>query len=396
MDAEKKPIIYLCDDEDNNLILFRRALAAHNYEVMSFRNGQELFDGLESFGPPDLILTDVMMPKVNGYQVCEVVKSNPKTKVIPIILVTGLNDLKDKVRGLEAGADDFLSKPFHPLELRARVRSLLRIKKLHDELEAKNSLLNDEKVLLERLVRDRTRELEELNIGLVGALERANELNDTDTGNHIKRVCAYSEVLARALSLPTEMCFRIRRYASLHDVGKVGIPDRILKKPGKLTPEEFDEMKRHAAIGYELLKVANTDPVAQNIAHYHHEKYDGSGYPSGMAGTDIPVEARIVALADVFDALTTKRCYKEAFSEARSLDIIQKDSGRHFDPELVQALLDNLEKFREIHDRYADPTEDEAEAAPAPAPTRVPESRPAPIAAAAPSRLAFAAAAPSM
>lgn len=361
MDSDKKPVIYICDDEENNLVLFRRALAAHDCEVMSFRNGQELFDGIESFGPPDLVLTDVMMPRVNGYQVCETLKAQSHTRTIPIILVTGLNDLKDKVRGLEAGADDFLCKPFHPLELRARVKSLLRIKRLYDEVEHKNLLLSDDKALLEALVRARTAELEELNLSLVTALEKANAMNDTDTGNHIRRVCAYSEVLARGVGLTDEECQRIGRYASLHDVGKVGIPDRILKKPGKLTPEEYEEMKRHAAIGYEILRAANADPIAQNIAWCHHEKYDGTGYPQQLAGEDIPIEARIVTLADVFDALTTRRCYKEAFSEEESLAIIRRDAGAHFDPHLVEVMFVNLEHFQDILVRFADPPDGGAE-----------------------------------
>ena len=380
MDPDRKPAIYICDDEETNLILFRRALAALDCAVRTFGNGEELFDGIAEFGPPDLILTDVMMPKVNGYQVCERIKSEEHTRIIPIILVTGLNDLKDKVRGLEAGADDFLGKPFHPLELRARVRSLLRVKRLYDEVEQKNSLLNNEKALLEALVRARTAELEALNLGLVSALEKANTLNDTDTGNHIRRVCAYSEVLARGMGLPEETVQRIGRYASLHDVGKVGIPDRVLKKPGKLTPEEFDEMKRHATIGFEILKAANADQVAQNIAWCHHEKFDGTGYPQRLAGEDIPIEARIVTLADVFDALTTRRCYKEAFSEEVSLGIINKDSGTHFDPSLVAIMMENLAAFQDIRVRYADPADGEdAPSAAAPAPSA---AAPAPSAAA--------------
>lgn len=370
MSPDRKPVIYVCDDEEPNIVLFRRALASQDCEVRSFHNGQELFDGVEAYGPPDLVLTDVMMPRVNGYQVCETLKAQEHTRAVPIILITGLNDLKDKVRGLEAGADDFLCKPFHPLELRARVKSLLRIKRLHDEVEQKNRLLSDEKALLEGLVRARTEELEQLNLGLVTALEKANAMNDTDTGNHIRRVCAFSEVLARGAGLPEEVCQRIGRYASLHDVGKVGIPDRVLKKPGKLTPEEFEEMKRHAVIGYEILKAANADVIAQNIAWCHHEKFDGSGYPQRLAGDDIPIEARIVALADVFDALTTKRCYKDAFTEEHSVGIIVRDSGTHFDPRLVEIMLAHMDAFRDVQTRFADPAPESAEvAAPAAQPS---------------------------
>jgi putative two-component system response regulator len=312
---------------------------------------------------------------MNGFEVCQKIKQDPKTKNIPIVLVTGLNEMKDKVRGLEEGADDFLQKPFHPVELRARVLSLLRLKRMHDMLEDENARL-EEQVRLRTLQLQEANErlqlrldeihtaneqleemkinLESVNMGLVTALEKANELNDTDTGNHIRRVCAYSEVLARGYGLPEDFCSRIKLYASLHDVGKVGIADSVLKKPGKFTPEEFEEMKRHTVLGYDLLKAAKADEIACNVALSHHEKYDGSGYPSGLKGEAIPIEARVVALADVWDALTNRRCYKDAFPEARALEIIKSDSGSHFDPNLVDCLVAALDEFRTIRSTYPD------------------------------------------
>lgn len=367
--------VYIADDEAPNLMLIERTLASLKFETRAFVNGADLMKAIELTGAPDLIITDVRMPVMNGFELCKQIKNDPKTRHIPIVLVTGLHEMKDKVRGLEEGADDFIQKPFHPVELRARVLSLLRLKRLHD-------LLEDENLRLEEQVKARTIQLEEanqnlqhrlteirtsnekleqmkldlqaLNMGLVTALEKANELNDTDTGNHIRRVCAYSEVLARDYGLDEDFCNRIRLYASLHDVGKVGIADAILKKPGKFTPEEFDEMKRHTILGYELLKAANADEVACNVALSHHEKYDGSGYPNGLKKEEIPIEARVVALADVWDALTNKRCYKEAFPEQRAIEIITKDSGTHFDPRLVEGLFRTLEEFRAIRFQYPD------------------------------------------
>ncbi|MBT9555034.1 MAG: response regulator [Myxococcales bacterium] len=348
------PILCLVDDEENNLLLFSRSLKPSDYDVRTFRDGREFLDAVEGGLIPDLVLSDVMMPRLNGYQVCEALKSRPEFAKIPVVLVTGLHEIKDKVRGLEAGADDFLHKPFHPLELRARVKSLLRIKAQSDQLERQNRLLADSNLLLEERVRQRTIELEELTIGLTAALERANTMNDEDTGNHIKRVCHFSELFARALGLDADVVVKIGRFASLHDVGKVGIPDSILKKPGSLTPDEWEEMKRHTLYGYELLRVAGTDRIAQNIALCHHEKFDGTGYPYGLKGDQIPIEARIVALADVYDALTNKRCYKDAYSEERADAIIRASSGKHFDPDVVEMLFKHQDEVRAIKEQYRD------------------------------------------
>ncbi len=352
--AEK--VVFLVDDEERNLLLFEKSLASQNFRLHKYRDGQEVLDALSAGIRPDLVVLDVMMPRVDGFTLCERLKANPETRMVPIVLVTGLEELRDKVRGLEAGADDFLTKPFHPAELRARVRSLIRIKTLHDELDFKNRLLEDEKVHLEALVQERTEELETLTIGIVGALEMANALRDTDTGLHIKRVCAYSHVLALRLGKDAVFAGKIRRYASLHDVGKVGIPDAILKKEGKLSPEEYEQMKLHTVYGYELLGLARAEEMARNIALSHHERHDGGGYPRALAGSEIPVEARVVALADVYDALTTRRCYKEAFSAEEAEAIIQQEKGRHFDPDVVDAMFAAIEEFNAIRERYRDPT----------------------------------------
>ncbi len=204
------------------------------------------------------------------------------------------------------------------------------------------------------MVRERTKELENTTLGVVAALEKANALNDSDTGNHIMRVCAYSELLAQGLELPGEVVHKIRRYASLHDVGKVGLPDEVLKKPGPLTKEEFEAMKGHTVMGYELLELARSDTIARNIALCHHEKFNGRGYPLGLSGRQIPLEARIVALADVFDALTTKRIYKNAYSMTMALQIIEEERGEHFDPRLVDLHLANAGQFQAILERYQD------------------------------------------
>jgi len=354
--SETGKIVFLVDDEERNLLLFRKALETHGYDLHDFHDGQEVLDALEDGAVPDLVVLDVMMPNVDGFTLCSVMKAESGTCMVPIILVTGLEDMRDKVRGLEAGADDFLTKPFHPTELRARVRSLMRIKTLHDELENKNKLLKNDKLHLETLVQERTEELESLTFGIVAALEMANELRDSDTGLHIRRVCSYSHALAVQIGMDPVFAGKIRRYASLHDVGKVGIPDSILKKEGMLSDAEFEQMKLHTVFGYELLGIAKADDMARNIALCHHERYDGGGYPRKMKGEEIPIEARIVSLSDVYDALTTRRCYKDAFSRAEAEKTICAESGMHFDPGIADAMFGALDEFNSIRERFRDPS----------------------------------------
>lgn len=351
MKEDDKKTIYIVDDEEKNLLLMERALSQYSYNILKFRNGKEVISSLEKVFP-DLVLLDVMMPEMDGYKVCSAIKNNEKTKFIPVILVTGLDELRDKIRGLEAGADEFISKPFHPMELKARVKSLLRIKILHDELEEKNRLLRNEKIHLEQLVRERTKELEDITLGIISALEKASELNDPDTGLHILRVCEYSKILSSGLSLDPLMVQKVERYASLHDIGKVCISDTILKKKGELIKEEFEEMKKHTIYGYELLKLSKAHPVAQNIALYHHEKYDGGGYPYGLKSNNIPVEAKIVAVADVYDALTTRRCYKRPYTILEAEEIMKSESGKHFDPDIVEIMFKRKNEFDEVREKY--------------------------------------------
>jgi len=343
--------VFLVDDEERHFFLVQATLKSLDVQVKYFSCGQQVVDAVLGGERPDLIVMDVMMPKLDGLSATRILKSNEKTRHIPIILLTGLGRMTDKVQGLEAGADDFICKPFHPLELRARVSSMLRIKALHDELEQKNRLLEDEKLQLAELVDERTSELEKLTLGIVAAFERANTFNDSDTGAHLHRVIEYSTLLAKALELPRDFVSKIRRYAGLHDIGKVGIPDAILKKSDSLSPQEFEEMKRHTIYGYELLRLVNADEVAMNIALSHHERWDGRGYPNGLAGEDIPMEARIVALADVYDALTTQRVYKAPITLDASRNLITRESGTRFDPRVVQAFLSVAEEFEQVWKR---------------------------------------------
>ena len=346
--------VAVVDDEENNLLLFRVSLTEGPFDAQTYNNGQIFLDAVAGGAVPDIVLLDVMMSYMDGFEVCRRLRANPVTEYLPIILVTGLDDTEFTIKGLEAGSDDYLSKPFHPMELMARMRALLRVSLLTEQLKKSNTLLCDDKLHLEQLVQERTSELEGLTIGLVTALEKANEMNDSDTGLHLVRVSSYSRILAEALGLSKDTIFKISRYASLHDVGKVGIPDDLLKKPGTLTAKEFEEMKKHTIYGYELLKVAKMDHMAQNIAWCHHEKWDGHGYPRGLREDEIPVEARVVAMADVFDALTTRRCYKTEYNLETSREIILSESGRHFEPRLVEAQQDCWGLFEEVFKTYGD------------------------------------------
>ena len=290
---------------------------------------------------PSLILLDIMMPEMDGYETAQRIKSYPMGKDIPIIFITGMGAQEDKARSFKAGGVDFVTKPFHTPELLARMRVHLEMKNLTQKLKAQNILLENRKAHLQSLVDEQTEKIKHMTINMVSALESANFYNDTDTGLHIKRVGAYSGFLAQKMGLSADMVDKIQLYAPLHDVGKVGIADRILKKPGKYTADEFEEMKQHVVIGGKMLDNDGFDVVAHNIALYHHETWNGKGYVHGLEGKEIPIEARIVAVADVYDALTSQRSYKDSFSDEKSEGILKTEAGSHFDPEVIELFFEH-------------------------------------------------------
>ena len=332
-------------DEDLYAIL-TRSLVPFGYKVNWARDGKEALD-IARNGGADIIVAEPGLGILNGFELCRALKQHRKARRIPYLLIVPYFDVDQKIKALQNGVDDFLYWPIHQAELRARIRSLLRVKDFYTRLEHQRDHLD-------QLVQQRTRELDELTIGLVTALEKAASFNDEDTGGHIKRVCHYSQILAKAIGVSDSLRNKIRRYASLHDVGKVGLPDRILKKRGKLSPSEREEMKRHTTLGAELLEAAKVEGVARNIALCHHEKYDGTGYPRGLRAEEIPIEGRVVALADVFDALTTRRCYKEAMELEDATAIIERESGKSFDPGLVQSFRAQEAAFRRVYLTHRD------------------------------------------
>jgi len=327
---------------------FEAALTPFGFRVKFLSN---VDDALKSvvLKTPDVIVAHTELPSMPGYDFCRATKRNPRLTHIPFILFKDRANLDDKLRAYQVGTDDFFEFPMSDSELRARMRALVRIRMHYQRLS--NNVRQ-----LEFRLKNREKELEEINMGLIAALEKANEMNDSDTGNHIRRVCHFSRMLAKVAKLSPMLVQSIFRNASLHDVGKVATPDAILKKEGKLTPTEMHEMKKHTLHGYRLLKEARADDVACNIALCHHEKWDGSGYPQNLKGPEIPAEARIVALADVFDALTSKRCYKEPLSMDLAVGHIRASSGTHFDPSFVDLFMENLHQVHQIRDQFKEPT----------------------------------------
>lgn len=362
------PTILVVDDMPENLELYRRMLAPKGYTVVP-ANGGEVALEIVAAKPPDVILLDLMMPGMNGFEVCEHLKRNFSTRHIPIIMITGVADHDANLRALESGVDDFLTRPIDPVLLEARIRSCVKSKAMQDQILRYQKRLEDDKQILEERVRERTVEVERTQQATVFSLARLAESRDPETGEHLERMRRYVREIAIEMAtwskydgiIDSGFVETLYYSSPLHDIGKVGIPDAILLKPGKLSNEEFDIMKTHALIGGDTLKAADAEAggnsfleMGRDIAYYHHEKFDGSGYPHGLLGPDIPLPARIVSLGDAYDAMTTKRPYKDPFPHEKTREIILEAAGQHFDPEVVQAFLNREEKFIKIQQELGD------------------------------------------
>jgi len=323
-----KQKVLIVDDEPINLKVLNNILK-DVYKLIFAKSGAEALRLIER-ERPDLILLDVMMPEMTGYEVCERLKQDPLYKTIPVIFVTALNDAVDEAKGLNIGAVDYIAKPVTPAVVKARVKTHLSLVDI-DELK-------------------RTR------LQIIQRLGRAAEYKDNETGMHVMRMSHYSKVIALAYGHSAKDADALFLAAPMHDVGKIGIPDSIMLKPGKLTPEEIVIMQKHPEIGAEILGESDSDLIdlAKVVAMTHHEKWDGTGYPKQLKGVDIPIEGRIVALADVFDALTSVRPYKEAWTVEKAIDFITSQKALHFDPELVDLFVQELDKIVEIKNRWKD------------------------------------------
>ncbi len=332
--------VLIAEDSESIVELLQDIFEAlTDYSILIAHDGEEALELIGS-NDVDLILLDIMMPKLDGFEVAKQVKTNLLFQHIPIIFMTGIVDEHFMVKAFGLGGIDYVTKPMNTRVLLERVRAQLTLKRTQDELKYKNMLLQDREMHLSALVEEKTRKNQQITMAMVSALENANHYNDLDTGNHIRRVSRYSSLLAKEYGCDHDFVNRIENYASLHDVGKLGIPDNILKKPGPLSPEEFEVIEQHVRYGFEMLNTPAVDVMAKNIVLYHHERWDGKGYINRLRGEEIPLEARIVTLADVYDALSFKRVYKDAFNEPEIDDYFRGSAGYHFDPTLVELFFD--------------------------------------------------------
>ena len=357
-----KATILVVDDTASNLELMI-GLLQDDYRVKVADSGERALGLAQLAPPPDLILLDIMMPVMDGYEVCRRLKANPQTADIPVIFFTAMSETEDETLGLELGAVDYITKPISPPIVRARIRTHLQLKATADFLRDKSSFLEAE-------VRRRIHDIEALQDVTVLAMASLGETRDNETGNHLRRTQHYVRRLAEQLSthprfaafLTPENIRLLFKSAPLHDIGKVGIPDHILLKPGKLTPDEFEVMKTHTTLGYEAIMKAEAAlghpftflRFGKEIALSHQEKWDGSGYPMGLVGEAMPASARLMALADVYDALISRRVYKPAMSHAEARVIILAGRGSHFDPDVVDAFLSVEDDFIEIAHLFMD------------------------------------------
>ena len=357
--------ILAVDDTPSNINVVKGVLSP-TYSIMAANNGRLALKILEVH-QPDLVLLDIMMPDMDGYEVCEKIKSNPKTRDSPVIFLTAKSDPHDEAKGLSIGAVDYITKPISPAILTARVKN-------HLQLQEATSLLAAQNKTLEQKVVERTRMLEEMQDVAMVSMGALAESRDPETGNHIRRTQFYVKALAEKLEqhpdfskfFTPQNITMLFKSAPLHDIGKVGIPDNILLKPGKLTEEEFEIMKLHPTIGRDALSASNTNMpkgnnflvFAKEIAYSHHEKWDGSGYPLGLIGDAIPISARLMAIADVYDALISRRVYKPPFTHEKAVAIIMEGRGSHFDPRMVDAFVEIQSAFLDIATAFQDSESD--------------------------------------
>ena len=362
LDFTEKRTVLIVDDTAENLTLMHSLLTDH-YRTRIANNGERALKAAATEPIPDLVLLDIMMPGMDGYEVCRRLKADPVTRLIPVIFLTAKTEVEDEQAGFDVGAVDYITKPISPPIVMARVKTQLELKAAADFLRDKNTYLESE-------VQRRTREVQVIQDVTIMAMGSLAETRDNETGKHIRRTQNYVRALARQLQpdpkfapdLSDAYIELLYKSAPLHDIGKVGIPDAILLKPGKLTPEEFEIMKTHTTLGRDAILAAEElidAPssflrVAREIAHYHQEKWDGSGYPDRLVGEAIPLSARLMAVADVYDALVSRRVYKQPIPHDQALEIMREGRGKHFDPLLLDAFLVIEREFQEIAERFVD------------------------------------------
>jgi putative two-component system response regulator len=340
--------ILIVDDTLPNLQLLTSILKEEGYKVRPASSGAMALQAIAK-KLPNLILLDIKMPGVDGYEVCETLKNNPETKDIPIIFISALSDISDKIKAFNVGGVDYINKPFQFEEVRARVATHLKLQAYQHEMAQRVAEAVEEIHVLNQEIIDTQREL-------IFTMGEICETRSQETGFHVKRVAEYSYLLAKLYGCSQEDACMIKQASPMHDIGKVAIPDAILHKAGKLTQDEWEIIKTHSTLGHAMLSVSNRAllKIAATIAFEHHEKWDGTGYPNGLKEQEISVAGRITALADVFDALGSKRCYKEAWDLPDILDFFKSNRGTSFEPKLVDLFLENLDEFLAIRDEFTE------------------------------------------
>ena len=348
LDQETAKTVLVVDDTPENLDVMKGILTPH-YRVQIATNGRLALKIALSPAAPDLILLDIMMPEMDGYEACRLLKQDERTRDIPILFVTAKSEIEDEAKGFAMGAADYLVKPVSPPIVLARVRTHLA---MHDQ----RRLLADQVATRTAQLEIRNMELEETRIEVINQLGRAAEYRDNETGMHIKRMSRFTRLLALKSGLSEPEAVQLMHAAPMHDVGKIGIPDQILLKPGKLTGEEFEIIKTHAEMGYRIIGRQSAAILALGgiIAWTHHEKWNGSGYPRGLKGEEIPIPGRLCAIGDVFDALTSVRPYKQAWTVDDALELVAREAGTHFDPRLAGLFVGMKAEIVRIMERYRD------------------------------------------
>jgi len=364
----QRATVLVVDDNDLNRDMLTRRLEREKYKVIVAENGRRALEELQ-LNSVDLVLLDIMMPEMDGYEVLERMKADEGMMHIPVIMITAVDELESTAKCIELGAEDYLPKPFNPVLLRARIGASLEKKRLSDMEQDYRIQIEQHNVLLSDRVRAQVKEIAQTQLGAIFAMSKLAESRDPETGEHLDRMREYCRVLAMQMQsslkysdiIDSDFIDNIYAASPLHDIGKVGVPDAVLTKPGKLDENEWIIMRTHPVVGAETLREVDRQHPGNafvitgiEIAEAHHEKWNGTGYPFGLAGEKIPLVARILALGDVYDALTSKRCYKEAFSPEKSREIIVNDREVYFDPDVVDAFLASDDEFARIRDEFQD------------------------------------------
>ncbi len=352
--GQDRGCVLIVDDTPENIEILGGLIS--EYQRIAAIDGETAISRALQTPQPDVILLDVVMPDMDGFEVCRRLKQDDATCDIPVIFITSFGKVSDETKGFELGAVDYITKPFQPAVVKARIETHMALRRAREALSSQNQLLEERVMERTAQLHDALEKIREGSLETIVRLSRAAEYKDDDTGAHVLRMSHYAELVAHKLELDDTDCLNLLQAAPMHDIGKIGIPDRILLKPGKLDKDEWHIMQRHSKIGADILAGSQSEVVrlAEIVALTHHEKWDGSGYPRGLEGEAIPIAGRITAIADVFDALTSKRPYKEPFSLEKSYAIIREGRGSHFDPDVVDAFFSLEEEILAIKDRYKD------------------------------------------